>query len=90
MKHYAGTVKYTVEGWVDRNMDNVPQAFGAYLGSSVHQVRGKVGGRKGVCLNVLWTHGAELEPGPVYLLGAITFSFLLLFFFHCSCSALFL
>ncbi|CAM9208802.1 unnamed protein product [Ascophyllum nodosum] len=38
VKHYAGTVKYTVEGWVDRNMDNVPQAFGAYLGSSVHQV----------------------------------------------------
>lgn len=38
VKHYAGTVKYTVHGWVDRNMDNVPQAFGTSLASSSHEV----------------------------------------------------
>lgn len=39
VKHYAGTVKYTVEGWVDRNMDSIPVAFAASLGTSGHKVR---------------------------------------------------
>ncbi|CAM9971674.1 unnamed protein product [Pylaiella littoralis] len=38
VKHYAGTVKYTVESWVDRNMDNIPTAFAASLSSSSHKV----------------------------------------------------
>lgn len=38
VKHYAGTVKYTVEGWVDRNKDSIPPAFAASLGSSSHKV----------------------------------------------------
>ncbi|CAN0563102.1 unnamed protein product, partial [Ectocarpus sp. 12 AP-2014] len=33
VKHYAGTVKYTVEGWVERNMDSIPVAFAASLGT---------------------------------------------------------
>ncbi|CAN0184909.1 unnamed protein product, partial [Hapterophycus canaliculatus] len=39
VKHYAGKVKYTVEGWVDRNMDRIPESFGGTLGASTHQVR---------------------------------------------------
>lgn len=37
MKHYAGTVKYTVDGWVERNKDSIPPAFAASLGSSSHK-----------------------------------------------------
>ncbi|CAM9621035.1 unnamed protein product, partial [Ectocarpus sp. 13 AM-2016] len=37
VKHYAGTVKYTVEGWVERNMDSIPVAFAASLGTSTHK-----------------------------------------------------
>lgn len=38
MKHYAGKVKYTVEGWVERNMDRVPVSFNETLQSSTHKV----------------------------------------------------
>ena len=41
VKHYAGKVKYTVEGWVERNMDNIPQSFNDTLQSSSHKVRQK-------------------------------------------------
>ncbi|CAM9166452.1 unnamed protein product [Ascophyllum nodosum] len=37
VKHYAGKVKYTVEGWVERNMDNIPQSFNDTLQSSSHK-----------------------------------------------------
>lgn len=39
VKHYAGKVKYTVEGWVERNMDPVPESFGETLAASAHKVR---------------------------------------------------
>lgn len=38
MKHYAGKVKYTVEGWVERNMDRVPESFNSTLAASAHKV----------------------------------------------------
>lgn len=38
MKHYAGTVKYTVHKWVEKNMDSIPLAFGTSLSSSKHKV----------------------------------------------------
>ncbi|CAN0100971.1 unnamed protein product [Scytosiphon promiscuus] len=38
VKHYAGKVKYTVEGWVERNMDRVPESFGGTLNASTHKV----------------------------------------------------
>ncbi|CAM9488990.1 unnamed protein product, partial [Ectocarpus sp. 13 AM-2016] len=38
VKHYAGKVKYTVHGWVERNMDRVPESFGTTLATSKHQV----------------------------------------------------
>lgn len=39
MKHYAGKVKYTVGGWVERNMDSIPQSFNDTLQTSQHQAR---------------------------------------------------
>ena len=39
VKHYAGKVKYTVEGWVERNMDRVPPSFHDTLHRSTHKVR---------------------------------------------------
>lgn len=39
VKHYAGKVKYTVEGWVERNMDRVPESFSGTLAASTHKVR---------------------------------------------------
>ncbi|CAM9178970.1 unnamed protein product, partial [Hapterophycus canaliculatus] len=38
VKHYAGKVKYTVQGWVERNMDSVPESFGGTLVTSTHKV----------------------------------------------------
>lgn len=38
IKHYAGKVKYTVKGWVERNMDRIPQSFNDTLQSSSHAV----------------------------------------------------
>ncbi|CAM9169756.1 unnamed protein product [Laminaria digitata] len=38
VKHYAGKVKYTVEGWVERNMDRVPPSFHDTLQRSTHKV----------------------------------------------------
>ncbi|CAM9144262.1 unnamed protein product [Ectocarpus sp. 12 AP-2014] len=38
VKHYAGKVKYTVEGWVERNMDRIPESFGGTLAASTHTV----------------------------------------------------
>lgn len=38
VKHYAGKVKYTVHGWVERNMDRVPESFSSTLGASTHKV----------------------------------------------------
>eukprot|EP00903_Cladosiphon_okamuranus_P006607 g6454.t1 len=38
VKHYAGKVKYTVEGWVERNMDRVPESFNMTLATSSSQV----------------------------------------------------
>lgn len=38
MKHYAGKVKYTVHGWVERNMDRVPESFSSTLATSTHKV----------------------------------------------------
>eukprot|EP00903_Cladosiphon_okamuranus_P011132 g10508.t1 len=38
VKHYAGKVKYTVEGWVERNMDRIPESFNRTLASSSHKV----------------------------------------------------
>lgn len=37
MKHYAGKVKYTVGGWVERNMDSIPQSFNDTLKASTNQ-----------------------------------------------------
>lgn len=39
VKHYAGKVKYTVENWVERNMDRIPESFNETLQSSAHTVR---------------------------------------------------
>ena len=39
VKHYAGKVKYTVEGWVERNMDRVPVSFHDTLQNSKNKVR---------------------------------------------------
>lgn len=39
VKHYAGKVKYTVHGWVERNMDSIPSSFNDTLQSSTHQAR---------------------------------------------------
>eukprot|EP00752_Nemacystus_decipiens_P008749 g7810.t1 len=38
VKHYAGKVKYTVHGWVERNMDRVPESFSSTLATSMHKV----------------------------------------------------
>lgn len=38
VKHYAGAVKYTVHGWVEVNMDLVPEAFVPVLQSSKSKV----------------------------------------------------
>lgn len=38
VKHYAGKVKYTVEGWVERNMDRIPESFSSTLAASTHKV----------------------------------------------------
>lgn len=37
VKHYAGKVKYTVGGWVERNMDSIPQSFNDTLKASTNQ-----------------------------------------------------
>lgn len=37
VKHYAGSVKYTVDGWVEKNMDTIPKVFETALGSSEHK-----------------------------------------------------
>ncbi|CAM9285240.1 unnamed protein product, partial [Hapterophycus canaliculatus] len=34
VKHYAGKVKYTIGGWVERNMDSIPQSFNETLATS--------------------------------------------------------
>eukprot|EP00904_Undaria_pinnatifida_P007215 jgi/Undpi1/3623/HiC_scaffold_16.g06993.m1 len=39
VKHYAGKVKYTIGGWVERNMDSIPQSFNDTLQTSKHQAR---------------------------------------------------
>eukprot|EP00904_Undaria_pinnatifida_P011109 jgi/Undpi1/7128/HiC_scaffold_22.g09602.m1 len=36
VNHYASKVLYTVEGWVERNMDSVPQSFSDTMLSSQH------------------------------------------------------
>ena len=46
VKHYAGKVKYTVEGWVERNMDRIPQSFNDTLQSSTHKVSGSTANSK--------------------------------------------
>ncbi|CAN0342915.1 unnamed protein product, partial [Ectocarpus sp. 12 AP-2014] len=38
VRHYAGKVKYTVEGWVERNMDRVPESFSSTLAASTSKV----------------------------------------------------
>lgn len=38
VNHYAARVLYTVEDWVERNMDSVPQSFSDTMHSSSHQV----------------------------------------------------
>ncbi|CAM9627587.1 unnamed protein product, partial [Sphacelaria rigidula] len=38
VKHYAGKVKYTVKGWVEKNMDRIPSSFNDTLQSSTHPV----------------------------------------------------
>ncbi|CAM9665996.1 unnamed protein product [Ascophyllum nodosum] len=38
VKHYAGKVKYTIGGWVERNMDSIPQSFNDTLRSSTNNV----------------------------------------------------
>eukprot|EP00752_Nemacystus_decipiens_P009380 g8383.t1 len=38
VKHYAGKVKYTIGGWVERNMDSIPQSFNDTLATSTSQV----------------------------------------------------
>lgn len=38
VNHYASKVLYTVEGWVERNMDSVPQSFSDTMLSSQHTV----------------------------------------------------
>ncbi|CAM9101018.1 unnamed protein product, partial [Hapterophycus canaliculatus] len=38
VKHYAGKVKYTVKGWVERNMDRIPDSFSRTLSTSTHKV----------------------------------------------------
>lgn len=42
MSHYASKVLYTVDGWVERNMDNVPQSFSETLLASKHKVGDRV------------------------------------------------
>jgi len=37
VKHYAGKVKYTIGGWVERNMDSIPQSFNDTLATSTMQ-----------------------------------------------------
>lgn len=38
VRHYAGKVRYTVEGWVERNMDRVPESFSSTLAASTSKV----------------------------------------------------
>ncbi|CAM9530215.1 unnamed protein product, partial [Hapterophycus canaliculatus] len=38
VSHYASKVLYTVDGWVERNMDSVPQSFSETLLASKHKV----------------------------------------------------
>ncbi|CAB1114761.1 unnamed protein product [Ectocarpus sp. CCAP 1310/34] len=38
VKHYAGKVKYTIGGWVERNMDSIPQSFNDTLATSTLKV----------------------------------------------------
>lgn len=45
VKHYAGKVKYTVEGWVERNMDRVPESFNTTLATSSSQASDAAGRR---------------------------------------------
>jgi myosin heavy subunit len=35
VKHYAGTVQYSVEGWIRRNSDRVPEGFQVCLDTVV-------------------------------------------------------
>jgi myosin heavy subunit len=35
VRHYAGTVQYTVEGWISRNSDRVPEGFQVCLDTVV-------------------------------------------------------
>lgn len=52
MKHYAGKVKYTVDGWVERNMDRVPESFNDTLQSSTLKVIFVVVFATSLCLHV--------------------------------------
>lgn len=38
MSHYASKVLYTVDGWVEGNMDSVPQSFSETMLSSENKV----------------------------------------------------
>lgn len=42
VNHYASKVLYTVDGWVERNMDSVPQSFADTMLSSGHQASYKL------------------------------------------------
>ena len=64
MNHYASKVLYTVEGWVERNMDSVPQSFSDTMLSSQHAVS-ELPPPLATCLLYSLYFRAPLPPPPI-------------------------
>ncbi|CAM9355556.1 unnamed protein product [Discosporangium mesarthrocarpum] len=72
VKHYAGKVKYTVEGWVERNMDRIPEAFTETLKSSSL----KVVKEAGIAFQVPAKATASKRPGKALVRPTVAKAFL--------------
>ncbi|CAM9385107.1 unnamed protein product [Phaeothamnion confervicola] len=60
VKHFAGSVKYTVDGWVTRNMDKIPETF-ADVGA---------GSAMSVCREMIELYGTPAASAPTAKSGA--------------------
>lgn len=70
VNHYAAKVLYTVDGWVERNMDSVPQSFMDTMLSSKNEVSDVDFGGRSPSLQT-WSGGKQsCEVGPeIRLMG---------------------